>query len=95
MPAYVVANVHITDPDGYAPYRAAVPASIEQFGGRYLARGGKVDVLEGDWIPSRLVIVEFPDAARARAWWESQEYAELKAIRQATTDSSLVVVDGV
>ena len=95
MAAYVIANVEVLDPVRYEEYRRAVPATIAARGGRYLARGGAVTVLEGDCEPSRLVIVEFPSVEQAKQWWACDEYAELKKLRQATTRSSLVVVEGV
>lgn len=94
MPGYLIANVDVTDPVRYENYKRLVPPTIAEFGGRYLARGGEVQVLEGDWNPSRLVIVEFPSAERARAWWESVLYADAKALRQATANSQLVILDG-
>ena len=94
MAAYVIAEVDVTDPAGYEEYRRAVPATIEQYGGRYLVRGGRVEVLEGDWQPSRLVILEFESAERARAWWSSQEYSGPKSIRQRTATSKLIIVEG-
>ena len=71
------------------------PTSIQQHGGRFVARGGKCDVLEGSWTPKRLVILEFPNAARAREWWASTEYAPAKALRQATSTGDMVVIEGV
>ena len=94
MPAYVVVHVDIHDPARYDTYKGLAPASIRQYGGRYLTRGGAVEVLEGDWVPKRLVILEFPDIARAREWWASPEYAEAKALRHATADSTMVVLEG-
>ncbi len=94
MAAYVIADVTVKDPVRYAEYRRLVPASIEKYGGRFIARGGAIDVLEGTWHPTRLVILEFPSAEQARAWWESPEYAEAKAIRQATSEGTLLIVDG-
>jgi uncharacterized protein (DUF1330 family) len=72
-----------------------VPPSIAQYGGRFVARGGSIEVLEGDWHPTRLVLVEFPSAERARAWWNSPEYAEAKALRQATSKGTLLILEGV
>jgi uncharacterized protein (DUF1330 family) len=95
VPAYVIANIDVKDPVRYADYRQMVPASIEKYGGRFVARGGSIDVLEGDWHPTRLVIVEFPSAARAREWWDSAEYAEAKALRQATSTGTLLILEGV
>lgn len=93
--AYVVANVTVEDPVRYAEYRRLVTPTIEQFGGRFLARGGAVEVLEGDWRPDRLVILEFPSMERARAWWSSPAYAEARAIRQATSTGTLLLLEGV
>ena len=95
MPAYVIATVDVKDPARYADYRKMVLPTITAYGGRFLARGGKVDVLEGAWQPARLVIVEFPSVERAKAWWSSPEYADAKALRQATSEGTLVVIEGV
>ncbi len=94
MAAYVIADVEVLNPKEYEQYRVMVPPTIAAYGGRFLARGGKVDPLEGPWQPKRLVIVEFPDAATARRWWESPEYAEAKKIRQANSRGSLLIVEG-
>ena len=72
-----------------------VPPSLEAYGGRFLVRGGKVETLEGTWAPRRFVIVEFPSLEKAKAWWNSAEYAEAKALRQATAKTQMIVVDGV
>lgn len=95
MPAYLFANVEVTDPAGYEDYRQRVTATIEAFGGRYLVRGGATEVLEGDWIPKRLVILEFADMARLKAWYHSPEYRPLIELRQKTTTSTLIAVQGV
>ncbi len=71
MPAYLIADVDVTDAETYDRYRREVPASLEAFGGRFLVRGGDVQVVEGDWQPFRLVILEFPDADTRRRWYES------------------------
>ena len=94
MPAYVIVNVHVTDPELYAEYAAGVPATIERFGGRYLARGGAVDVREGDWSPERLVVLEFADEDTARAWYESDEYTRLREIRQRASTAEFVITEG-
>jgi uncharacterized protein (DUF1330 family) len=94
MPAYVVVNVDVQDPVRYEEYKTLAPASIAQYGGRYIARGGAVEVLEGDWAPKRLVILEFPTMERARAWWTCAEYAGAKALRNATSHSQLVITEG-
>jgi len=93
--AYVIANVEVKDPVRYADYRNMVLPTIQAYGGRFLARGGAVETLEGPWQPKRLVIVEFPSVERAKAWWGSREYAEAKALRQATSEGSLIVIEGV
>ncbi|MCA1563692.1 MAG: DUF1330 domain-containing protein [Acidobacteria bacterium] len=95
MPAYVIATVEVKDPVRYEDYKMLVPPSIAAFGGRFVARGGKTDVLEGDWNPKRLVILEFPSAEQARRWYDSPGYAEAKALRQATSTGSLVLIEGV
>jgi uncharacterized protein (DUF1330 family) len=95
MPAYVVVHIDIHDPARYDVYKGLAPASIRQYGGRYLTRGGAVEVLEGGWVPKRLVILEFPDLARAKEWWASPEYADAKALRHATATSTMVVLEGI
>ena len=95
MPAYLVVDIEVEDPERYALYRTMVPATLAMFGGRYLARGGHTEVLEGGWQPSRLVIVEFPSVERAREWLDSPEYAEARAIRRATTRTNMVVIEGI
>ena len=95
MPAFVIANITIVDPVRYEDYRRMVPATLVPFGGRFVVRGGQTEVLEGDWRPSRLVLLEFPSIERARAWWNSPEYAEARALRQATSTGTLIILEGV
>jgi uncharacterized protein (DUF1330 family) len=95
MAAYLVADIEVTDAEGYQEYRRTVGASIAAFGGRFLARGGAVEVLEGDWSPKRLVIVEFPSLERLRAWYDSPEYAPALALRKRASISRLVMTEGV
>lgn len=95
MAAYLVVNVNVEDPVRYQQYKISVEASLAAYGGRYLVRGGRVDALEGAWVPGRLVIVEFDSMEQAKAWWSSPEYAEPKALRQATARTDMVVVEGV
>ena len=94
MKAYVIADIEVTDSVGYDEYRKGVPATIAAYGGNYLARGGTIEKLEGPWLPKRCVILEFPSMAQFQLWWDSPEYAPLKALRQRTTRSSLVVTEG-
>jgi uncharacterized protein (DUF1330 family) len=95
MAAYVVVQVDVKDPSRYEAYKSMVPASLQKFGGRFIVRGGQVHPMEGTWSPKRFVLVEFPSVERAKAWWASPEYAEAKALRQATADSQLIIVEGV
>jgi uncharacterized protein (DUF1330 family) len=92
---YLIANIEITDPALYEEYRKVVPASIARFGGRFLCRGGAVRVLEGDFVPKRVVVLEFPDAAAIKGWYESPEYRPLLEMRQRASKGSLFIVEGV
>lgn len=94
MPAYVIFDIHVDDADAYAPYREPAGAAVEQYGGRYLARGGASEVLEGDWDVDRLVILEFPSMDQARAWYESPEYQEVLPIRQGASRGRGVLLEG-
>ncbi len=94
MPAYVIAHIDVKDPVRYEDYKRMSPMSIGKFGGRFICRGGKTEVLEGNWEPKRLVLLEFPSVERAREWWASEDYAPAKALRQATSYGELVIVDG-
>jgi uncharacterized protein (DUF1330 family) len=95
MSAYVVVDISIRDTATYDRYKTLAPPSIAQYGGRYIARGGATTVLEGDWRPERLVILEFPDVERARAWWSSPEYAPAKALRQSCAATDMVLLEGI
>ena len=95
MSAYVIANVKVVDPDKYKEYVKQSPISIAAHGGRFLARAGKSEVLEGDAAANRVVILEFPSYERAREWWNSEMYRLPKALRQSASEASFVLVDGV
>ena len=95
MAAYIHANVDVTDPVAYEDYRRQVPAVIAAYGGRYLVRGGAVQVLEGAAAPARQVILEFPDMARLQAFYNSPEYRALIPIRQRASTGALVAIEGV
>ena len=95
MVAYVINDMEVTDPSLLEEYKKLSPATVAQYGGRFLARGGTMEVLEGAWKPKRLVILEFPSLAQAKAWVNSAEYAPARRIRQQASRSNLVVVDGV
>jgi uncharacterized protein (DUF1330 family) len=94
MPAYLIADIEVTDPVGYDEYKKRVPAVIAAHGGRYLARGGASEVLEGTWRPKRSAIIEFPDLGSMKAFWESLEYQPLREIRERSAKSNLVVIEG-
>jgi uncharacterized protein (DUF1330 family) len=95
MPAYVIAEVTVTDPKMMEEYRKQVPATIARYGGRFLVRGGAHETLEGDWKPNRLVILEFPSMDQARRWYDSEEYREPKALRIRSGRTNLLMVEGV
>ena len=95
MSAYVIAEVEVTDPGKFEEYRKLVPPTIEAFGGRYVVRGGAIDAREGGWQPSRIVIIEFEDMERAKAWHESDVYAPARALREASSSTRMIVVEGV
>jgi uncharacterized protein (DUF1330 family) len=95
VPAYVIADVNVTDPAAYEAYRKEVLPSVERAGGRFRVRGGAIQVLEGDRRPTRLVVIEFPSVEAARRWYDSEEYGRLKAIRQRASTASLFLVEGV
>jgi uncharacterized protein (DUF1330 family) len=94
MAAYVLANIEVTDPVTYEGYRNGVSATIAQYGGRYLARGGAVEALEGAFVPKRFVILEFPSVAAAKTWYGSPEYAPLLALRKRASKGDLFIVEG-
>jgi len=95
MPAYMIAEIEITNAEGYAEYAKIVPATIEKYGGKFLVRGGKAHPLEGDWPERRRVIIEFPSIEQAKAWYASPEYAKPLAMRKAASKGRLVFLEGV
>ena len=95
MPAYVIVDITVRDREAYERYKQLAAATVATYGGRYLVRGGVVESLEGSWLPSRFVILEFPTMEAARAWWASSEYAAAKALRQASTHTEMILVEGV
>jgi uncharacterized protein (DUF1330 family) len=92
--AYVIVETDIRDPDRYARYMAASPDAVAAGGGRFVARGGELAVLEGDWRPSRLVILEFDDLAAAKRWYASEHYQEAKRLRDGAAKLRMVAVEG-
>lgn len=95
MSAYCVVEVEILDAARYENYKTLVAPSLAAYGGKFLVRGGTVETLEGDWSPKRLVILEFPSMDQAKAWWASREYAEAKALRQATARTRMILAEGI
>jgi uncharacterized protein (DUF1330 family) len=95
MTAYVILDITVHDPVRYEDYKALAAPTLAPYGGRYLVRGGAVETLEGGWQPKRLVVLEFPDVERAKAWLNSEEYRPARALRQATASAQAIVVPGV
>ena len=95
MTAYIIADIDVTNPEGYAPYRAAAQKTIADYGGRFLARGGAVEKLEGDWKANRVVIIEFPSMDAARKWYHCAEYQEALKIRLANSKGYVILTEGV
>jgi uncharacterized protein (DUF1330 family) len=95
MPAYLLAEIEVTNPEGYKGYTATVGESIQKYGGRFLARAGAAQALEGEWPERRRVLVEFPSLDAARKWWDSPEYSHSKLLRRANSTGRLILLDGV
>lgn len=95
MPAYVIVDIEVTDPVRYEEYKRLAHDSVVAYGGRYVVRGGKAERLEGNWEPHRVVVLEFPDAIRAKEWWSSEEYRTAKALRAETANSDVILVEGI
>jgi uncharacterized protein (DUF1330 family) len=95
MPAYVIASVtEAHDPEALTEYRRRNTEAVEAHGGRFVVRGGPIDVLEGDWSPLRVVVMEFDDTAAAKRWYESEMYQEAIPIRQGASTTGIILVDG-
>ena len=95
MSALVIVEIEVRDPETYERYKRLVPASLEAYGGRFVARGGAIESLEGDWLPERIVVLEFPNLERARQWWESAEYRDAKALRMRAAKTRMIATEGV
>jgi len=94
MSALIIVDIEVTDPVRYEDYKRLASAAIAAHGGRYLVRGGKSEVLDGEWTPRRLVVLEFDSFEKAKAWRESPEYAEAKKVREECARSNMIVVEG-
>jgi len=95
MSVYVISDTIPQDPQAWQTYISIAPATIEKYGGRYLARGGHIDIIEGSWAPAAIVLVEFPDAEAVKAWYSSAEYAEALKVRDKALRRNLICVEGV
>ena len=94
MKAYVIVEVKINDPILYEEYKKLTPASLVKYHGKFIVRGGTTESLEGDWNPQRIVVLEFPSAQLAKEWWNSNEYAPAKSLRQRTAYTKMILVEG-
>ena len=94
MTAYVIVDIEVTDPEGYKEYIKVAPPAVALYGGKYIARGGANETLEGEWQAKRLVILEFPDMEQAKKWLNSEEYAPARAMRHKYAKTNMVVVEG-
>ncbi len=94
MAAYVIVDIEVTNPEAFEEYRQRVPPLIAKYGGKYLARGGEMEKVEGDWSPTRIVVLEFESMERVKEFYYSEEYAPLKKLRLSATKSNMVMVEG-
>ena len=94
MAAYVIVDIDIADPAPFEEYKRLAGPTVTAHGGRYVARGGKVTTLEGEWRPGRISVLEFPTAEKAKAWWDSPDYRKARAIRNACAKSRMIIVEG-
>jgi uncharacterized protein (DUF1330 family) len=92
--AYVIVEIEVTDPVGYEEYKKQASATIHAQGGKYIVRGGKTEVLEGDWQPKRLVVLEFPSMDAAKGWLNCEEYREPRTMRHRTAKTNMILVEG-
>lgn len=95
MSAYLITDVEVTDEDLYAQFRERITPVIEAYGGRFVVRGGEIEVNEGDWMPKRLAIMEFDSMEQIRSFLASSEYKDLNDIRTRSSNINLVLVEGV
>jgi len=94
MSAYIIVEIDVVDPVGYEDYKKLAGATVEKYGGKYIVRGGKTEVLEGDWKPKRIVMLEFESADRAREWLNCEEYREPRKMRHRTAKTNMILVQG-
>ena len=94
MPAYIILEIEVTDPVGFEEYKKRAAATVEQYGGKYIVRGGACETLEGDWKPKRIVVLEFDNMERAKAWLNSPEYIEPRKQRHRTAKTRMILAEG-
>jgi Uncharacterized conserved protein len=94
MPAYIIVEVKVNNPEEYEGYKRLTPLSLAAYQGKFIVRGGKTTTLEGEWDPERIVVLEFPNSDLAKQWWASEEYAPAKAIRQKNAFTKMILVEG-
>jgi len=93
--AYLIVEIDVQDPVGYQDYKKLAGPTVEARGGKYIVRGGKTEVLEGDWQPKRIVVLEFSSMDAAREWLNCEEYREPRKMRHRTARTNMVLVEGV
>jgi len=94
MPAYIIVEIDIVDPVGYEEYKKLAGATVEKYGGKYVVRGGSTEVLEGNWEPKRIVLLQFDSPQHAKAWLNSEEYREPRKMRHRTARTNMILVEG-
>ena len=95
MAAYVIVEIEVTDPVGYEEYKKQAAATVDKYGGKYIVRGGRIELLEGDWQPKRIVVLEFPTTERAKEWLNCEDYSEPRKMRHRTAKTNMIVVESV
>jgi len=95
MAVYFLVDVKVEDPETYEEYRKLVRPTVDLYDGKFLARGGTIETIEGDWQPERLVIIEFADSEAFQRWYDSPEYTSARAIRFAASTSRAVLLQGI
>ncbi len=95
MPAYFIVDVDVHDRAGMREYLERDPGTLTKYGGRYIVRGGQFEVVEGNWQPTRVVMLEFPSMEQAKRWYDCEEYQEMKAARSKAARTNIVLVEGV
>ncbi len=95
MAAYVIVEIEVVDPVGYEEYKKQAAATVHKYGGKYIVRGGSSEVLEGDWNPKRIVILQFDSMERAKEWLNCEEYREPRKMRHRTAKANMILVEGV